>query len=522
MKKRLVEKLLLIALLSIETALAIDDSNTINTINSVPVANDSNIISGSTIGFAGDTTKFTPETIRRLESNAFRRVFPNRDFLKSKISYEVEEQDKKDGSNSKQAIQDLAVKEGESLSGAEKRSLAKKTFDNKVNETLNIDAIKTSFFNGFRVSETFTHAMLNTQEDTGDPLFMLQARQQGILEDDYIYMGARASLINYQRLNHVPAGGENKQFSYNVDGYIASTISKWVSALVGFSLYEDHQQGLNFFPSTLYFIVGDLSEAPVFGYLANSTVMYGNFDIVSNYVPTLTRLYFMQSGGNANISYHTADLHLNAVLLDANADSYFGITNAASKSGVGFSLNSKYIYEMENAGDYQFLGLAYSNVSGFQASNGNNVGAFDVNYGLSISDVNFEAEALLTDKGVGGVNNSSSVSPNNIAGVPFFGSVKPSANLIYDGFLGSGKNIATWSLQTSYTATVYGKRLIPYVDYSHIRQDSKNYSYQYGAGARWNAFYGSWLGLDYTNINSRSTHLNERQNYLSLNYTLYL
>ncbi|MFT4694820.1 MAG: hypothetical protein ACI8TE_001742 [Francisella sp.] len=30
--------------------------------------------------------------------------------------------------------------------------------------------------------------------------------------------------------------------------------------------------------------------------------------------------------------------------------------------------------------------------------------------------------------------------------------------------------------------------------------------------------FGSWLGL----INSRSTHLNERQNYLSLNYTLYL
>ncbi len=38
------------------------------------------------------------------------------------------------------------------------------------------------------MSETFTHAILNTQEDTGDPLFMLQARQQGILEDDYIYM----------------------------------------------------------------------------------------------------------------------------------------------------------------------------------------------------------------------------------------------------------------------------------------------------------------------------------------------
>ena len=495
MKKRLVAKLLSLSLLSASTALAIDDSSATNSTNPTPVANNTNIISGSTIGFAGDTSKFTPETIRRLESNAFRRVFPNRDFLQDKIPYatdplNVETKD----SNSKQAIQDLAVKEGESLSDSEKRALAKETLDRKINDALDIDAFKTSFFNGFKVSETFTHAMLNTQEDTGDPLFMLQARQQGILEDDYIYMGARASLIDYQRMNHVPSGGENKSFSYNVDGYLASTISKWVSALVGFSLYEDHRQGLNFFPSTLYFIVGDLSEAPVFGYIANSTVMYGNFDIVSNYVPTLTRLYFMQSGGNANISYHTADLHLNAVLLDTSPDSYFGITNAGSKSGVGFALNSKYIHQMENAGDYQFFGFAYSNVSGFEGNNKQNVGAFDVNYGISISDINFEAEALLTDKGVKGVNRSSSVSPENITGVPFFGSVKPSANLIYDGFMSSGENIATWSLQTSYTATLYDKRIIPYVDYSHIRQNSSNYSYQYGAGARWNAFYGSWLG----------------------------
>ncbi len=90
--------------------------------------------------------------------------------------------------------------------------------------------------------------MLSTQEDAVEPLFMLQARQQGILDDDYIYMGARASLIDYQRLNHIPNGGENMDFSYNVDRYVASTISKWVSSLVGFSLYQDHQHGLNFFP----------------------------------------------------------------------------------------------------------------------------------------------------------------------------------------------------------------------------------------------------------------------------------
>jgi len=188
MKKRLVVKLLSLTLFSASTAFAVNDGNAANSINSTPIANNPNIASGSTIGFAGDTSKFTPETIRRLESNAFRRVFPNRDFIQNKIPYATSPQDAEtDGSNSKQAIQDLAVKEGESLSSSEKRALAKETFDSKINDALDIDAFKTSFFNGFRVNETFTHAMLNTQEDTGDPLFMLQARQQGIAKPSWFY-----------------------------------------------------------------------------------------------------------------------------------------------------------------------------------------------------------------------------------------------------------------------------------------------------------------------------------------------
>ncbi|MDE5005130.1 hypothetical protein NAI73_12015, partial [Francisella tularensis subsp. holarctica] len=63
--------------------------------------------------------------------------------------------------------------------------------------------------------------------------------------------------------------------------------------------------------------------------------------------------------------------------------------------------------QMETAGDYQFLGLAYSKVSGFQTKNGGNVGTFDVNYCLAISDIHFEAEAFITDKGVGEINSSS-------------------------------------------------------------------------------------------------------------------
>ncbi|MDE4967593.1 hypothetical protein NAI41_09325, partial [Francisella tularensis subsp. holarctica] len=77
---------------------------------------------------------------------------------------------------------------------------------------------------------------------------------------------------------------------------------------------------------------------------------------------------------------------------------------------------------------------------------------------MAISDINFEAEALITDNGLVEINNSSSVSPNNIACVPFFGSIGPSAKLIYDGFLGSCANVASLSTQTSYTATVFNRR----------------------------------------------------------------
>ena len=59
---------------------------------------------------------------------------------------------------------------------------------------------------------------------------------------------------------------------------------------------------------------------------------------------------------------------------------------------------------METADDYQFFGLVYSNVSGFQTKNGCNVGTFYVNYGLAVSGINFEAKTLITDKDVVGIN----------------------------------------------------------------------------------------------------------------------
>ena len=85
----------------------------------------------------------------------------------------------------------------------------------------------------------------------GNPEFILLSHQQGILVDDYIYMGAKLVVINWQRLNKAPLDGETKLFTYSIEAYAASTISKWFSALAGFTLYQDHCNGINITQNTI-------------------------------------------------------------------------------------------------------------------------------------------------------------------------------------------------------------------------------------------------------------------------------
>ncbi|MFC4891511.1 hypothetical protein ACFPDQ_00430 [Pseudofrancisella aestuarii] len=494
-----------------------DNSSTTVNNNTKNISEKSNqLTSNKTITEVDNQTANAPKKIGQIASSDT----PIADSSTKGVSKETLQTAAKDAST---AVDSLEMQEGQSLTDSQRKALQTTAFQRKMNQALDIDALKFKYFNGFKLSETLSHAMLNVQQDTGDPLFMLEARQQGILEDDYIYFGAKLAALGWMDVSPVPPGATAKSFSYAVNAYVASTISPWFTSLLGFSLYSSDERKLNFDPNTIYLILGNLSESPYFGYAAISTVMFGNFDIVSNYVPTVTRQYFMQSGGNVNISYHTDSLHLNGVILTTNNSlPYLGTTNAGTNSGVGFSLNSKYVYEMETVGDYQFFGAAYTNATGFKGKGNSDVGAFDINYGLSYSKINFETEALITDSGVIGLNDSSALSPKNVAGAPFFGSIKPSTGILLDNYMSGGGPVATWALNLSYTAEVFGRSLIPFIDYSHVFQDTHNYAYNYGAGVRYILFQGSWLGLDYANLTTRSPNIKESQNYLNVNFTVYI
>lgn len=420
-----------------------------------------------------------------------------------------------------QTVDDVTMQYGESLNENKINQIKTYTYDDLINSQLNISYLKYKSFNGFRVNEIFSHAMLNPLKRTGHPLFMMQARKDGLLEDGYIYTGGKTAFIDWNRLHAIHNQGATKDFSYFIDGYIASTLSKWISAFGSLTVYNDGA-GTHVIPYSWYVTVGDLSESNIFGYVANDVVMFGNFDIVSNYVSTLTRLYFMQSGGNANLSYATDSILLNAVILNSNTKGYFGTTNADSKGGIGYTLNAKYTYKMSTEGNYQYFGIAYTNSSGFNSTTNGRVGVFDAHYVAAISDFNFFVEGAVTDKGVSGVNYSSAISSNKISGVPFFGSIRPDSQYIYDNFLNSGGVVGSWSIQGSYTWNLFEKSFITYLDYSQLYQNTNNNALQYGGGFRYNLLYSSWLGLDYTSITTKSTEYKSSQNYLSVSYVIYV
>lgn len=117
--------------------------------------------------------------------------------------------------------------EGESI-------VAGNTFD--VGKTLlkitHADKVKPPFFDGIDNNVIFSQAMLNTQQQTGDPEFILLSRQNGLLKDNYLYLGGMASFNptwgKYTR-NNIPSNSIN---NYSLEYYMLSTLGEWTSFLL--------------------------------------------------------------------------------------------------------------------------------------------------------------------------------------------------------------------------------------------------------------------------------------------------
>lgn len=189
------------------------------------------------------------------------------------------------------------------------------------------DKVKPPFYQGIKNNVIFSQAMLNTQQETGNPEFVILSRQNGLLKDDYLYVGGMASFTPTWGRDNQNGVSANSINNYALEYYVASTLGEWTSVYASLSTYTINGKW-SATPGGVYFILGNLNKLPIYTYAALSTVNFGNFDETTNIIPTLTRLYFMQSGGNVNLSYNKDGLQTNFVFLATSKDGFLKVANA--------------------------------------------------------------------------------------------------------------------------------------------------------------------------------------------------
>ena len=413
------------------------------------------------------------------------------------------------------AVDTVEMYEGEAV-------VAGSTFDvgKSIINATGLDKVKPYFFDKIDNNVILSQAMMNTQQETGDPEFILLARQNGIVDKDTLYLGGDAAFTPDWNIVTAPTKTNvNSINNYYMEYYFLSTLGEWTSVFGSVSVSTTNGDW-DVSPGGIYFMLGNLEKSPFYGYAALSTVNYGNFDIVGNFLPTMTRLFFMQTGGNLNLSYNKDGLQTNFVFLGPTNNNFLQVSNAyAGNTNLGFTVNAKYIYDLESVGNYWYAGAAYSNLTGFSNSNNDSVGAVDFNFGMNIDKLEFINEFVFTDSGVSKVTSNSSLSTlsNN-----FFISSIPSS-ITNNNLFSSGGNVFSWSSQVDYTVDLYNKSLVPYVSYSQIQQTSVNYSAMIDTGFRYNAFADAWMGAGYSYINANSQESsNTKDNILSLYFRWFI
>lgn len=376
--------------------------------------------------------------------------------------------------------------------------------------------VKPPLFDRIDNSVILSEAVLNTQDGAAQgPIFELQSRQNGLLKDDSLYLGGTAAFLPIW----TPASTEqaNSINNYNFEYYFLSTLGDWTTVYAALNTFTvDGEWNVN--PGDMYFMLGNLKKFPAYTYVGLTTVDFGNFDEVTNFIPTLTRKYFMQSGGNVSIAYNEGGFHSSVAFLAPHQNQFLQVANAyQGNSKVGVSANLMYTYEMQQDGNYWYAGTGYSNTSGFTNEKNDNIGVVDFNFGININKFRFINEFVFTDKKV---TQKTDVSATFNLRESFFTSILPS--LENTNFLTDNGNIYSWASQVSYSAEVYNRDLIPYFSYSQIQQSGTNYATILESGARYNVFSDAWLGASYTYVKGEADTYAEQDNLLALYFRIFI
>lgn len=383
----------------------------------------------------------------------------------------------------------------------------------------------------------YSQQVLSNQKVTGSVLDILNARKSGELASNGIYIGGKGEIYaQYQNLANttssssvkkstlVSSGSANNNSNTAIempyaDIAITSTIGDWVTGFANAQVTNVASSNLTL--PNAYFIVGNLDKTPFYGFGGKKVVDFGKFDSVTNFMPTLTRAYFMAYGGTVGAGYSQNGLNVVASFMNGNGMAMLNSGASNANQINDFALNASYNGKAGNL-DY-YAGAGYINATGFSnnsstgvTSKSKMVGAFDLNAGVKVQGLAVNGEFLMTTQGVHNMNTTSAyynaptqtqtVATNDSSGFASYGF---NALPVLISFGGTGANHSTstvkaWSLDSSYTVPVAGKDMVPYVSYSQVAQNSDNTLYQFEVGTRYNLIDTIWVGGSYNYMSGKS------------------
>ncbi|WP_119329011.1 LbtU family siderophore porin [Cysteiniphilum halobium] len=394
-----------------------------------------------------------------------------------------------------------------------------------------------------RTDASYSQQMLNNQQVTGSVLDILNARKSGDLAPNAIYIGGKGEIYaSYQNTSGVvtgihPSGATvNNNSSTEIkmpyaDLAFTSTIGNWVTGFA--DVQVSNAASSNVTLPNAFFVVGNLAKSPFYAFGGKKVVEFGKFDSVTNFMPTLTRAYFMAYGGQVGAGFSMNGLNATATLMNGKGEALMNSQASGANQINNFALNASYNGKAGNL-DY-YAGAGWVNATGFSEDragmNNKMVGALDFNAGVTVQGLAVNGEFLVTTSGVSGMNQTSvygnatggsntatGASNRDTTGITAFGFNALPVLVSFD----SGSTVKAWSLDSSYTMPVAGKDMVPYVSYSQVAQNSDNNLYQIEVGTRYNVVDTIWVGGSYNYMSGKSSGSSVGKfNTLMLDATVY-
>lgn len=364
-----------------------------------------------------------------------------------------------------------------------------------------------------RTDTDYSQQMLSNQNFTGSVLNILNARKSGDLASNAIYIGGKGEVYSqYQTASSQDLTGAKDSSNSQVklpyaDLAFTSTIGDWVTGFA--DLQVSNAATSNVALPNAYFVVGNLSQSPFYGFGGKKVVEFGKFSSPNNFMPTLTRAYFMAYGGQVGAGFAMNGLDVTATFMNGKGEAMLNSASSSAQQLNSFALDAS--YEGKAGALSYYAGTGYINATGFTNKDGKMVGALDLNAGVKVQGLAVNGEFVVTTSGVHGMNSSSVVANkagdavsnfNDTAGYTAFGFNALPALVVFgaDG----GSVVKAWSLDSSYTMPVAGKDMVPYVSYSAAAQSSDNQIYQVEVGTRYNIIDSVWVGGSYNYMSGKN------------------